>query len=85
MFPKRMWYLYDNTSGNTILKHPYRANDSVPCPYCAEPLLVQNYRAQCCNQEFRTSFGEIAQREPIGQHLRRSGRGWSSLRPFTGL
>lgn len=82
MFPDWAWYCYDNMSGQTMLKHPYRAGAGVPCPHCGETLRVQDYRASCCGQEFRTSFGEIAQREPVGSHSRKSGRGWKSLRLY---
>jgi hypothetical protein len=82
MFPKAIWYLYDDTSGNTVLKHRYREGKSVPCPHCGEPLMVENYRASCCGHAFKTSFGEIRQREPVARHNRRSGRGWASLRPY---
>ena len=82
MFPQRIWYLYDNTSGKVILKHPYRRGMTVPCPYCGKSLVIANYRAACCGNEFHTSFGEIAQRQPVGDHNRTSGRGWGSLRPF---
>ena len=87
MFPRAIWTnpiwcLYDNTSGKIILKHPWQRDKAVRCPYCGEPLDVQNYRATCCGQEFRTSFGEIAQRAPFGTHTRETGCGWSSLRPF---
>lgn len=82
MFPKKIWYLYDNTSGNVVLKHPYSAGISVPCPQCQRPLEIQNYRATCCGKTFKTSFGEISQRERVGEHHRQRGRGWDSLRPY---
>lgn len=85
MFPDRRWYLYDNTAGSTVLKHPYRAGDQVPCPHCGSPLAIENYRAACCGKTLKTSFGEIAQREPVGTHERSIGRGWSSLRPYDKL
>jgi len=81
-FPADAWYLYDNTSGDVVLKHPYHPGESVPCPHCGQTLIVDNYRADCCNQEFKTGFGEIRQRQALGSHDRTSGRGWASLRLF---
>jgi len=82
MFPDRCWYLYDNTSGRIVLKHPYREGDSVPCPHCDAILAIEDYRAACCGKTFKTGFGEIAQREPVGISQRSTGRGWGSLRPY---
>jgi hypothetical protein len=82
MFPERRWYLYDNTAGKIILKHPYARGAKVPCPHCGAVLKIENYRAACCGHEFRTSFGEIAQRHPVGDHTRTAGRGWQSLREY---
>lgn len=82
MFPQSIWYLYDNVAGSIILKHPYSRGMAVPCPHCGKTLIVENYRAACCGYTFRTSFGEIAQREHVGEHHRTTGRGWSSLRPY---
>src|SRR6185369_9355903 len=71
MFPQSIWNrpiwcLYDDTSGRVVLKHPWRKGMSVPCPHCGKPLAVETNKAACCSQEFRTSFGEIRQREPAG-------------------
>lgn len=81
-FPQMRWYLYDNTSGKIILKHPYYRNLLVKCPYCDEWLWVEDYQAECCGKTFKTGFWEIHQVEPFGTHNRKSGRGWRSLRPF---
>jgi hypothetical protein len=81
-FPENRWYLYDNTSGGVILKHPYRPGIKVLCPYCNKPLVIDNYRATCCNNQFKTYFGEIHQIIPVGKHDKTKGRGWQSLRPF---
>jgi hypothetical protein len=81
-FPERIWCLYDNLAGKIILKHPYRPGMTVPCPHCGKALAIEKYRATCCGQEFKTSFGEIAQRQPVGEHNRTAGRGWNSLRPY---
>lgn len=82
MFPDSRWYLYDSTSGTTILKHPFRPGMSVPCPHCGQPLLIEGYSAFCCGEQFKTSFGEISQRRPVSTHIRGAGCGWASLRPF---
>lgn len=87
MFPREIWFnpiwcLYDNMSGKIILKHPYHKGLNVPCPYCAKNLIFKDYKASCCNQEFKTGFNEVIQREPYGTHQRNSGRGWASIRPF---
>jgi predicted RNA-binding Zn-ribbon protein involved in translation (DUF1610 family) len=81
-FPKQIWYLYDNTSGKTILKHQYERGVVVPCPHCGKKLVIENYRSTCCGYQFRTSFGEIAQCQPVAEHNRLAGRGWDSLRPY---
>jgi hypothetical protein len=47
-FPERKWYLYDNTSGAVILKHPYWPKIEAKCPYCEKLLKIENYKAQCC-------------------------------------
>lgn len=78
----RAWWLYDATDGRVILKHPYYPGMHVPCPHCGHELAIKDYRAECCDQAFGTSFGGIAQKEPVGKHTRTSGCGWSSLRPF---
>ena len=87
MFPPEIlnhpiWCLYDDTLGNIVLKHPYKPERPVPCPHCGQTLRIENYRATCCGQEFKTGFGEIRQRAPVGTHQRQSGRGWASLRPY---
>jgi hypothetical protein len=87
MFPpefsaKPAWWLYDTTNGHVILKHPDHRGMKVLCPHCGNELTIKDYRAECCERSFRTSFGEIAQREPVGSHNKTSGRGWASLRPF---
>jgi len=86
MFPRTIlnnpvWCLYDDTKGNIRLKHPYREGMDVPCPRCGVPLQVQSYHASCCGHEFKTGWGEIFQRNPVGSHERTSGCGWASLRP----
>lgn len=90
MFPREIWYnpvwcLYDNTSGNIILKHPWRKGLDVLCPYCGKVLRVADYKAICCNQEFRISHHEISQIKPIGTHQRKTGRGWASIRPYNSV
>lgn len=77
-----IWCLYDNMAGQIILKHPFWSGLAVPCPHCSKTLRIDNYKAVCCGYTFRTGFGEIAQREPYGQHKKTDGRGWKSLRPF---
>ncbi len=89
MFPleiwrKPIWCLYDNMAGQVVLKHPWRRGLVVPCPNCGEPMTVENYKAECCGQLFKTAFNEIRQVEPVGTHDRTSGRGWASLRPYRG-
>lgn len=79
---KPAWWLYDTTTGNVVLKHPYHRGMKVPCPHCGLELAIKDYRAECCGRSFRTGFGAIAQKEPVGHHTKTSGRGWSSLRPF---
>ena len=81
-FPKKRWYLYDDMSGNIVLKHPYRASMKVLCPHCDKAFVIENYRTECCNHHFKIRFGEICQVEPIGRHGKTEGRGWSSLRPY---
>jgi hypothetical protein len=88
MFPRAIWNhpvwcLYDDTSGNVVLKHPYKRGRPISCPHCGQTLQMENYMATCCGQEFKTSFGEIRQRAPLGAHQRHSGCGWASLRPYT--
>lgn len=82
-FPEKRWYLYDDTNRNIRLKHPYWPNAEVKCPYCEELMIIENYKAQCCGNVFKISFGEIRQTEPVGKHNKVNNRGWSSLRPFT--
>jgi hypothetical protein len=79
---KPAWWLYDNTIGNIVLKHPYYRGIKVRCPHCGLELTIKDYRAECCGRSFRISEGEIAQREPVGKHTKTSGRGWASLRPW---
>jgi hypothetical protein len=81
-FPDARWYFYDNTSGQIILKHPYHPDLAIPCPHCGQRLQIQNYRASCCDGEFKTSFGEIRQCRPVATHSHTTGRGWDSLRPL---
>jgi hypothetical protein len=82
MFPETRWYLYDTTSGQTVLKHPFRPGLTIPCPACGSSLKLENYRADCCGESFRTGFGEIRRVRPVGIHNRQVGRGWASLRPY---
>jgi hypothetical protein len=81
-FPEKRWYLYDTTNGTIVLKHPYKPGMEVPCPHCGKVLAIENYQAQCCGQQFKTGFGEVHQKEPVGQHQKTVGRGWQSLRPY---
>lgn len=82
LFPDIRWYLYDNCSGRVVLKHPYKPGMDVPCPHCGVVLVVESYEAECCGQVFKTGFGEICQKEAVGTHTKRIGRGWKSLRPY---
>jgi hypothetical protein len=77
-----IWCLYDNTNGQTVLKHPYWSGLQVPCPHCGKPLKIENYKSTCCGFLFSTGFGEIRQREPFASHTVSHGRGWASLRPY---
>ena len=77
---KPVWCLYDNTNGQTILKHPFRSGQKVPCPACGNELTIENYRASCCGFSFKTGFGEIHRVEPLATHTKGKVRGWSSLR-----
>jgi len=81
-FPEKKWYLYDNTSGSVILKHPYSKGMEVLCPYCNKLLVIENYRAECCENQFKTGFEEIHQVHPIAKHNKTTGCDWQSLRPF---
>lgn len=81
LFPEKKWYLYDNMSGDVVLKHPYRPGMKVLCPHCDKEFVIENYRAECCNHHFKIGFAEIRQMEPTGKHSKVKGRGWSSLRP----
>jgi hypothetical protein len=65
-FPEKRWYLYDDLGGNIVLKHPYWHNIEVKCPHCEKVLILENYRAQCCEKTFKTGFGAIRQVEPVG-------------------
>ncbi len=80
-----VWCLYDSLFGEILLKHPWRKGQEVPCPHCGKTLVIENYRAKCCDHEFKASFGEICQCEPVGKHNRKSGRGWTSIRPYKGV
>ena len=87
MFPKEIWFnpvwcLYDNISGEIILKHPWRKGITVLCPHCGKELSVFEYKAQCCGQIFKIGNSEIRQVQPHGYHDKKYGRGWQSLRPF---
>ena len=81
-YPEKKWYLYDTTSGNIILTHPYVNGMTVLCPHCNKPLIIENYTAECCGNQFKTSFGGIRQVKSIGSHNKMVGRGWQSLRPY---
>lgn len=81
-FPENKWYLYDDMSGNIVLKHPYRPEMTVSCPHCNNFLMIDNYRDKCCGNEFKIGFGEIRQIKPVGQHKNVQGRGWQSLRLY---
>ena len=82
MFPEKRWYLYDNVSGSTVLKHPYRSGSKVHCPHCGSLLKVRDYSASCCEEVFKTGHGEIHQQRPLETHHHIRGRGWQSLRPY---
>ena len=82
MFPEQRWYLYDNISGFTILKHPYKRGRRIPCPHCGRLLKFDQHSASCCNEIFKVGFGEIRRKRPVGIHARVTGRGWDSLRPY---
>lgn len=89
MFPREIWKrpvwcLYDTIEGRIILTHPCRPGLNVPCPHCGQRLVIEDYRAECCGKTFRTGFGGLTQCEPVGNHNKTSGRGWSSLRPYRG-
>jgi len=83
-FPDNGWFLYDDTSGNIRLKHRYRPDMQVNCPYCDKPFIIKSYRMQCCDNIFKTGFGEICQVKPVGTHNKVKGRGWQSLRAAAG-
>jgi hypothetical protein len=86
MFPYNIWKnpkwcLYNNLSGNIILKHPWRKGINILCPHCGKTLIFENYKAQCCDHNFGISFGEVHQKEPVGKH-NSNKRGWASIRPY---
>lgn len=80
---KGIWYLYDNTSGETqlISKCP---NNDIKCPDCNKILLFVNYKAECpnCKEVFGFSWGTYYRVKPIGLHNKIKGSGWISLRPY---
>jgi len=52
MFPYNIlknpkWCLYNNLSGDIILKHPWGNGIKIPCPHCGKILIFENYKAQC--------------------------------------
>lgn len=75
------WFTYVATDGRVLLKHRYRGSLVVLCPHCDKPLEVAEYRAQCCGQEFRVSFGDITRKQPIGAS-KEFPRGWKSVKPW---
>ena len=77
-----IWCLYGDTSDNIRLKHPWEDDFIVPCPHCGKVLQFKNYKAICCDKNFGISFNEICQKEIIGKHNRKFGRGWASIRPY---
>lgn len=81
-FPQKRWYLYDTTTGTTVLKHPFDSTTPVRCPHCQKALVIENYKAHCCGYDYFTGWGAIQQRQPVCRHDRKSGRGWQSLRPY---
>lgn len=78
-----VWYLYDNTSGKTLLISKF-PNDDIKCPDCNCPLEFENYEAICpsCNEVFKSGWGNYYRVNPIGTHNKKKGRGWASLRPY---
>ena len=79
------WYLYADTNGNIRLIHRWRSDyekGSIRCPHCNIPLFFRNYRGFCskCGNEFKTGFGRVYQKNPVGKHNKTKGRGWQSLR-----
>jgi hypothetical protein len=82
-FPEKKWYLYDATDGRIVLKHPFRRGMEIPCPYCGSLLIINDYKATCCGQLFKTAFYEIHQVKPFGYQNRKTKKGWASLRPYS--
>jgi hypothetical protein len=82
-FPGSGWFTYVALDGRVLLKHRCRTRgeSSIPCPHCGKPLEISEYQAQCCDQQFKTSFGDITQQKPIGVS-QETPRGWKSLRPW---
>jgi hypothetical protein len=80
-FPANGWFTYVALDGRVLLKHRYRRESSIPCPHCGKPLEIREYRAGCCAQIFKISFGDITQQQPVGVSAERP-RGWQSLKPW---
>ena len=87
MFPlnmadKRGWYLEDDKSGHTVLRHEYRDGDELSCPRCGKGIKISGNTGQC------VSCGDMYQRKDavvscsVGRHGRVYGS-WASLRPFS--
>ena len=78
------WCLYDDTNGNVKLKHYWPQDEMVQCPNCNKPLGISKansqYNAQCCKKTFNLSWNHVTQKEPTGTHMRKTGRGWQTLR-----
>jgi len=75
------WFTYVALDGRVLLKHRYRESLTILCPHCSKALEIREYRAQCCDQTFKISFGAITQHKPVGRSEERP-RGWKSLRPY---
>lgn len=78
------WFLYNDTKGQTRLKHPFWTGAEVLCPHCGQILQLSNYRAECCSKHFHTSMHECSQVEPFGPHSHTGCRGWASLMLYRG-
>jgi len=82
IYRRPVWCLYDDTSGQVRLVHPWKhSGQVVPCHYCGERLAFVNFRAECCGQVYQSSMGRVVQLAPYGLHTKTYNRGWSSLRP----
>ena len=80
---KGTWYLYDNTSEETLLISKW-PNKDIKCPDCDKPLIFVNYKAECpiCKEIFKSGWGNYYRVKPVGTHNKTKGRGWASIRPY---